>query len=168
MGLRSLRATISMLGVGVAMLCAREPAVAADPVPERQFHLEEATIADVHRAIRAGQITAVQLVNLYFKRVEAYNGTCVKGEADPETGLMYREIVPVADAGQLNAYMTLNIRGKRSRTNPADNDPKMMDALEVARTQDAYFDGLANLSSHCTASHSPSRIITIPQSGAAG
>jgi hypothetical protein len=39
-----------------------------------------------------------------------------------ETGLMYGEMVPVADAGQLNAYMTLNIRGRRSRTDPADND----------------------------------------------
>jgi Asp-tRNA(Asn)/Glu-tRNA(Gln) amidotransferase A subunit family amidase len=127
-----------MLGIGAAMLCAREPAAAADPVPERGFHLEEATIADVHRAIRSGQITAVQLVDLYFKRIEAFNGICVKGETDPENGLMYGEIAPVADAGQLNAYLTLNIRGKRSRTDPADNDPNMMDAREVARAQDAY------------------------------
>ena len=48
-----------------------------------RFHLEEATIADVQRAIRAKQITATQLVQLYFKRIEAYNGTCVKGEVDP-------------------------------------------------------------------------------------
>jgi amidase len=138
MGLRSRPATILMLGIGAAMLCAREPAAAADPVPERRFHLEEATIADVHRAIRSGQITAVQLVDLYFKRIEAFNGICVKGETDPENGLMYGEIIPVADAGQLNAYLTLNIRGKRSRTDPADNDPNMMDAREVARAQDAY------------------------------
>jgi hypothetical protein len=52
---------------------------------------------------------------------------------------MYGEIVPVADAGQLNAYMTLNIRGRRSRTDSADNDPMMMDALETARAQDGYF-----------------------------
>src|SRR5580700_9608226 len=139
MGLRSLRATIFMLGIGVAMLCAHEPAAAADPAPEWRFHLEEATIADVHRAIRAGQITAERLVNLYYKRIDAYNGTCVNGERDPETGLMYGEITPIADAGQLDAYLTLNIRGKRSRTDPADNDPNMMDALEVARAQDAYF-----------------------------
>ena len=139
MGLRSVRATIFMLGVGAAMLCAHEPVAAADPVPERRFHLEEATIADVHRAIRAGQITAVQLVDLYFKRIEAFNGTCVKGETDPENGLMYGEITPVPDAGQLNAYVTLNIRGRRSRTDPADRDPKMLDAFETARAQDAYF-----------------------------
>ena len=57
-----------------------------------RFHLEEATIADVHRAIRAKQITATQLVNLYFKRIEAYNGTCVKGEVDPATGLMLGDL----------------------------------------------------------------------------
>ncbi len=39
------------------------------------FHLEEATIADVHRAIRAGQITCHQLVQLYINRARAYNGT---------------------------------------------------------------------------------------------
>ena len=103
------------------------------------FHLEEATIADVHRAIRSKQITATQLVELYFKRIAAYNGTCVKGDIDPKSGLQLGEISPVENAGQLNAYTTLNIRGKRSQTDPADNDPKLPDALEVARAQDAYF-----------------------------
>jgi amidase len=105
----------------------------------RGFHLEEATIADVHRAIRAKQITATQLVQMYFKRIEAYNGVCVKSDRDPATGLMLGDLTPTENAGQLNAYMTLNIRGKRSKTDTADNDPKMPDALEVARAQDAYF-----------------------------
>ena len=104
-----------------------------------RFHLEEATIADVQRAIRARQITATQLVQLYFKRIEAYNGVCVKGEVDPKSGLMLDEISPVDNAGQLNAYVTLNIRGKRSKTDSADNDPKLSDAVEVARAQDAFF-----------------------------
>jgi len=134
MGSRRIHATISMMGIAMAVLGGSQLAPAAST-----FHLEEVTIADVHRAIRARQITAVQLVNLYFKRIEAYNGTCVKGEVDPATGLMYGELTPVANAGQVNAYMTLNIRGKRSKTDPADSDAKMMDALEVARAQDAYF-----------------------------
>ena len=46
---------------------------------------EEATIADVHRAILARQVTATQLVNDYLKRIAAYNGTCVKGAVDPAT-----------------------------------------------------------------------------------
>src|SRR6202008_3327885 len=85
------------------------------------------------------EITAEQLVQLYFKRIAAYNGTCVKGEVDPATGLMLGEITPIDNAGQLNAHMPLNIRGKRSKPDPADNDPKMLDALETARAQDAYF-----------------------------
>ena len=112
------------------------PATAAQA---RGFHLEEATISDIHRAIRAKQITATRLVQLYFKRIEAYNGVCVKGDADPATGLMLGDLTPIENAGQLNAYMILNIRGKRSKTDTADNDPKMPDALEVARAQDAYF-----------------------------
>jgi hypothetical protein len=36
--------------------------VRAAGAPSARFHLEEATIADVHRAIRVKQITATQLV----------------------------------------------------------------------------------------------------------
>ena len=93
----------------------------------------------MHRAIRAKQLMATQLVQHYFKRIEAYNGTCVKGGIDAATGLQLGEITPVENAGQLNAYMTLNVRGKRSKTDTADNDPKLPDALEVAGAQDAYF-----------------------------
>src|SRR5258707_5536696 len=136
---RSLRSTISMLSIGAAVLSAAQLAFMTKAASAPRFHLEEATIADVHRAIRAKEITAEQLVQLYLKRIEAYNGICVKGEVDPATGLMFGEITPIENAGQVNAYMTLNIRGKRSKTDPADNDPKMLDALETARAQDAYF-----------------------------
>ncbi len=136
---RSLRSTITLLGFGAAALCAAHLAPAPNAAAAPRFHLEEATIGDVHRAIRAKEITAEQLVQLYFKRIAAYNGTCVKGEVDPATGLMFGEITPVENAGQVNAYLTLNIRGKRSKTDPADNDPKMLDALETARAQDEYF-----------------------------
>src|SRR5262249_22399665 len=131
------RVCCAVLGIGAALLLTRP--VAANAAPAWQFHLEEATIADVHRAIRAKQITATQLVNLYFKRIEAYNGACVKGDIDPASGLMLGDLTPIENAGQVNAYMTLNIRGKRSKTDKADNDPKLMDALEVAQAQDAYF-----------------------------
>ncbi len=131
------RVSFAILGIGASLLLT--PPIKASAAPAWQFHLEEATIADVHRAIRAKQITAVQLVNLYFKRIEAYNGTCVKGDIDPATGLMLGELTPIENAGQVNAYMTLNIRGKRSKTDAADNDANLSDALEVARAQDAYF-----------------------------
>jgi amidase len=104
-----------------------------------RFHLEETTIADVHRAIREKQLTATQLVNYYLKRIEAYNGTCVKGAVDPATGFQLGDIEPVERAGKINALMTLNLRGKRSRTDTADNDPAMPDALEVAKALDEEF-----------------------------
>src|SRR5258707_2391281 len=136
---RSLRSTISMLGIGTAVLYAAHLALMAKAASAPRFNLEEATIADVPRSIRAKEITVEQLVQLYFKRIEAYNGTCVKGEVDPATGFMLGKIPPIENAGQVNAYMTLNIRGKRSKTAPADNDLKMLDALETARAQDEYF-----------------------------
>src|SRR5262252_2245485 len=139
MARHSTRAKISMFAIGMAALGGVHFAFMAPAASAPRFHLEEATIADVQRAIRAKEITAEQLVQLYFKRIEAYNGTCVKGAIDPATGLMFGEITPIENAGQVNAYMTLNIRGKRSKTDPADNDPKMLDALETARAQDEYF-----------------------------
>jgi amidase len=39
-----------------------------------RFHLQDATIDDIHRAIRDGQITCQSLVQLYLKRAQAYNG----------------------------------------------------------------------------------------------
>jgi len=39
-----------------------------------RFQLEEATIADVHRAIQAGEITCRGLVQAYVDRAKAYNG----------------------------------------------------------------------------------------------
>ena len=129
----------AMFGIGVALLVTPYAASEVKAQSAWQFHLEEATIGDVHRAIHAKQITAEQLVSLYFKRIEAYNGTCVKGDIDSVTGLMLGDLTPIENAGQINAYVTLNVRGQRSKTDRPDNDPKMSDALEVARAQDAYF-----------------------------
>ena len=135
MKMRKSAGLAAATAVGVALfVCA-----AAQAGQASRFHLEETTIAEVHRAIRAKQLTATQLVQYYFKRIEAYNGVCVKGGIDAATGLQLGEITPVENAGQLNAYMTLNVRGMRSKTDTADHDPKLPDALEVARAQDTYF-----------------------------
>jgi len=40
------------------------------------FRLEEATIDELHRAIRAGETTCVEVVQHYINRVRAYNGIC--------------------------------------------------------------------------------------------
>ncbi len=39
-----------------------------------KFHLEEATIADIHDAIKSGEITCKGLVQAYIARTKAYNG----------------------------------------------------------------------------------------------
>ena len=135
-----------------------------------RFHLEEATIADVHRAIRAKQLTATQLVQHYFKRIEAYNGTCVKGGIDAATGLQLGEITPVENAGQLNAYMTLNVRGKRSKTDTVDNDPKLPDALKLPGRRMRILRARENSSVRCTGfpSRSKDNYDTVDQRTTAG
>src|SRR5882757_9782803 len=59
---------LSALGASNHKLSAQTP-----PAP---FHLMEATIPDVHRAIQEGQITCRGLVQAYLNRAKAYNGTC--------------------------------------------------------------------------------------------
>ena len=46
----------------------------ADELGARPFVLEEATIDDLHAAIKAGQTTCVAIVQHYLDRVRAYNG----------------------------------------------------------------------------------------------
>ena len=62
------------------------------------FHLQEATIADIHRAILAKELTATELVGLYLRRIAAYNGQCVGGAADAN-GYVLGDIEPIEKAG---------------------------------------------------------------------
>jgi Asp-tRNA(Asn)/Glu-tRNA(Gln) amidotransferase A subunit family amidase len=45
---------------------------------EKKFHLEEATIADIHNAIQSNEITCQDLVQAYINRAAAYNGMCTQ------------------------------------------------------------------------------------------
>ena len=45
----------------------------------KPFRLEEATIAELHQAIRAGRTTLVDVVQGYLARVRAYNGVASVG-----------------------------------------------------------------------------------------
>jgi Asp-tRNA(Asn)/Glu-tRNA(Gln) amidotransferase A subunit family amidase len=129
-----LRAQAAFRLVSAALLAI----VLCGPVKAAEaFHLQEASIDSVHRAMLAKQLTATQLVGYYLKRVEAYNGRCVNGAVDPATGFQLGEVEPKEKAGQLNAIMTVNIRGKRSQTDKADTNASMPDALETARALDA-------------------------------
>ena len=110
------------------------------------FTVEEATISDIQRALREKRVTTVGLVELYLRRIKAYNGTCVN---EPQ-GIL-GPITTIAHARQINALSTLNLRPAartkwgfdarkaRSLTDPADAAASMPDALEVAAAQDAQF-----------------------------
>src|SRR5262245_3133465 len=128
-------------GLVIALGLIAQPTFAQAPA----FHLNEAAIADVHRAMLAGRLTATQLVGYYLKRIEAYNGPCVNGVVDPTTGLMLGEVQAVEHAGKVNALITLNLRGRRSETDKADINPKMPDALEVAAALDAELERTGRL-----------------------
>lgn len=45
---------------------------------QSEFHLQEATITDIHDAIKAGQITCQGVVQAYINRAKAYNGGCTQ------------------------------------------------------------------------------------------
>ncbi|HEY5806328.1 MAG TPA: amidase family protein [Povalibacter sp.] len=59
-----------------ALLCAT--AVQAETEPARPFRLLETSIEDIHRGIRAGEVTCKQIVQGYVARARAYNGVCTK------------------------------------------------------------------------------------------
>lgn len=134
------------VAVAVAM-CSMHPAIAADKVQSSSaFQLEEATIGEIHAAILAKEITSEQLVRRYLARIKAYNGTCVK---QPQ-GIL-GPVTPIANAGQINALSTLNLRPAarkafgfdarkaRSMTDAADGAADMPDALETAAALDREF-----------------------------
>jgi amidase len=45
----------------------------ADGAPNRSFHLMEASIADIHKALEAGSLTCHSLVQQYLSRIDAYD-----------------------------------------------------------------------------------------------
>jgi Asp-tRNA(Asn)/Glu-tRNA(Gln) amidotransferase A subunit family amidase len=129
----------------VTIATATAPIGAQQQSPEK-FHLQEARIADIQRAIRAKKITSVGLVELYLKRIKTYNNTCV---SEP-MGIL-GPITTIPHARQVNALSTLNLRPAsrttwgfderkaRSMTDAVDNSSNMPDALEVAAAQDRQF-----------------------------
>src|SRR6202166_2093307 len=65
--------TMQVPGLQTPVRAAQAQAPATPPRASR-FHLEEATISDVHQAIRSRQITCRSLIQLYVNRAKAYNG----------------------------------------------------------------------------------------------
>src|SRR3984885_1831867 len=120
--------------------------IRAQPQSSTRFHLQEASIADIQRAIMAEKITTTSLVELYLRRIKTYNNTCVS----QPMGIL-GSITTIPHARQINALSTLNLRPAarktwgfeerkaRSMTDMDDNNPNMPDALEVAAAQDRQF-----------------------------
>ena len=79
--------------------------------PRARFHLEDATIAQIQHAIVFGEISTVGLVELYLRRIKAYNGACV---SEPQG--MLGPIATIPRAGQINALSTLNLRPAARKT----------------------------------------------------
>ena len=70
----------------IRMKSKRQLKVVSKAKPKRQgkaFRLEEATIADLHEAIRAGRTTLVDVVQGYLARVRAYNGVASMDGSPP-------------------------------------------------------------------------------------
>jgi amidase len=72
LGLSSLR-SIAALSFAALTLFATNASAQA-----KKFAVEESTIADVHRAIQAGETTCKSIVESYLERVKAYNGICTR------------------------------------------------------------------------------------------
>jgi Asp-tRNA(Asn)/Glu-tRNA(Gln) amidotransferase A subunit family amidase len=68
-------AAVLIQPAGLRRSASAEAAAQAQQTAAQGFHLQEATIADVQRAIRSGQLTCRQLVQLYINRARAYNGS---------------------------------------------------------------------------------------------
>src|ERR1700681_4549641 len=61
--------------LGVSLSCVMLIATIGDARAQqaRPFHLQEATIAGIHEAFAAHQVTCTQLARLYLNRIGAYN-----------------------------------------------------------------------------------------------
>ncbi|MET0496931.1 MAG: amidase [Steroidobacteraceae bacterium] len=139
-----MRLAPSLRFAALLLATAAAPAALADSAAT--FDVVETNIPAIQQALTSKQITTEQLVRLYLDRIKAYNGRCVK---EPE-GILGK-VTTIANAGQVNALSTLNLRPAtrkklgfddrkaRSMTDGVDADPKMPDALEVAMAQDKQF-----------------------------
>lgn len=141
---RHLRA--GALALSLALFAGQLPLTSSAAESKGTFHVEEATISDIQKAILAKKLTSTQLVKLYLARIKAYNGPAVE-----EPNGLLGPIKTIPHAKGINALITLNLRPAtrkamgfddrkaRSMTDPVDNDPNMPDALEVAAKLDAEF-----------------------------
>ena len=83
----SFKGLLVLVGASIMVSTFAPPPVMAQ---QGQFHLEEATIADIQSAIKGGQITCQGVVQAYLNRAKSYNGTC--------TALVTKDGAPISVA----------------------------------------------------------------------
>src|SRR5690606_31489205 len=66
---RTLRRLVGTAGIASTFL----PAIAS-----AQFRVEEASIDEIHAAIKTGETTCLDIVQAYIERAKAYNGVCTQ------------------------------------------------------------------------------------------
>src|SRR5215467_14525442 len=94
------------------------------------FRLEEATIDDLHAAIRAGEITCVQVVQHYLDRARAYNG--VASVLVTDDGMAVDKATGVVRAGASLVFPTETVA---ARTLLPDLDKYRGAPLELGRME---------------------------------
>ena len=78
---------------------------------KKPFQLEEATIDELHRAIRAGETTVVAVVQHYIDRARAYNG--VASVLVTEDGAPVPDAVGTVRAGSPLRFPIATVEGRR-------------------------------------------------------
>lgn len=75
--------------------------VADTPIEEVvMFQLENATIEDIQTAMREGSLTSVELVNLYLRRIQAYNESSTISPVAPLNSILFLNPDVLEDAAQ--------------------------------------------------------------------
>lgn len=124
-----------IIGIGLMSIFLERSVQAANGYPGI---IQESSIASLHAAIKAGEISCRTIIKAYLSRIETYNGQCTKPAPDPRRSIsgytgplldgyigttrsdhdretIYGNFEP-AKNGQLNAIIVTNVRGKRSST----------------------------------------------------
>jgi Asp-tRNA(Asn)/Glu-tRNA(Gln) amidotransferase A subunit family amidase len=92
------------LGTSILMTLIVSSPVRAQPSDGFQFHLQESTISDVHRAIQEGQLTCLGLVEMYLDRARTYNG--VTNQLVTRNGEPVQDVPGMVRAGAPLTYPT--------------------------------------------------------------
>ena len=109
------------------------------PIEKQKFNLVEASIADLHGAIKSGDVTLVEVVQSYLDRVKAYNG--VSSMLVTEDGSDIASVPGVIRGGQTIEFPTKTIKVDDVLPNREDykGPPLEFGRMEkTASKEDAY------------------------------